>query len=179
MRRIEEIKADLKDCYSCESKACLFPETTHCGKPQDESVVTYEAEMGKALINLFGLDRLEEICNAEREGRCVVLPCKLGDTVYTIEEQIYNCKNCEYVGESHFDKRAHMTWCNRENRRCPIGITKHIVEGFEISGDNSECEISAPGEWEFYEGFHQFAGADGKYYLYRGAAEQALKEREQ
>ena len=28
------------------------------------------------------LDRLEEICQAEREGRCVVLPCKVGDTVW-------------------------------------------------------------------------------------------------
>ena len=30
------------------------------------------------------LDRLREIAEAEREGRCVVLPCKLGDTVYFI-----------------------------------------------------------------------------------------------
>ena len=28
------------------------------------------------------LDRLEEICNAERDGRCVVLLCKVGDTVW-------------------------------------------------------------------------------------------------
>jgi len=34
-------------------------------------------------INTF--DRLEEICNAERDGRCVVLPCKVGDTVYRID----------------------------------------------------------------------------------------------
>ena len=30
------------------------------------------------------LDRLREIAEADREGRCVVLPCKLGDTVYFI-----------------------------------------------------------------------------------------------
>ena len=28
------------------------------------------------------LDRLREICAAERDGRCVVLPCKVGETVY-------------------------------------------------------------------------------------------------
>ena len=27
-------------------------------------------------------DRLQQICEAERDGRCVVLPCKVGDTVY-------------------------------------------------------------------------------------------------
>ena len=70
MRTVEEITQDLKDCYSCESKECLFPIPTICGKPQDASVIAYEAEMGKAIINLFGIGRLEEICNAEREGRC-------------------------------------------------------------------------------------------------------------
>lgn len=30
------------------------------------------------------LDRLREIAEAERDGRCVVLPCGIGDTVYFI-----------------------------------------------------------------------------------------------
>lgn len=32
----------------------------------------------------YDLDRLRELAEADREGRCVVLPCKLGDTVYFI-----------------------------------------------------------------------------------------------
>lgn len=36
------------------------------------------------------LDRLEEICQAEHEGRCVTLPVKVGQTVYVLlDEQIY------------------------------------------------------------------------------------------
>lgn len=37
-----------------------------------------------AYINTYGVsvDRIGEICEAEREGRLVVLPCKVGDTVY-------------------------------------------------------------------------------------------------
>lgn len=31
---------------------------------------------------LGGLDRLRELVQADREGRCVVLPCKVGDPVY-------------------------------------------------------------------------------------------------
>ena len=31
------------------------------------------------------VDRLSEICQAERGGRCVVLPCKVGDAVYFIK----------------------------------------------------------------------------------------------
>lgn len=34
------------------------------------------------LTSDIDLVRLEEICEAERQGRLVVLPCKVGDTVY-------------------------------------------------------------------------------------------------
>lgn len=34
------------------------------------------------LGNDYGLDRLRELVEADREGRCVVLPCKLGNKVY-------------------------------------------------------------------------------------------------
>ena len=40
------------------------------------------------LSTLFGesydLDRLKELVQADREGRCVVSPCKVGDRLYTI-----------------------------------------------------------------------------------------------
>ena len=34
------------------------------------------------------LDRLTEICNAERDGRLVVLPCKVGDTLWLAYDRI-------------------------------------------------------------------------------------------
>lgn len=33
----------------------------------------------------YDLDRLKELVEADREGRCVVLPCKIGDTIYDIQ----------------------------------------------------------------------------------------------
>ena len=42
----------------------------------------------KQIENILGddcdLDRLKELVEADRDGRCVVLPCKIGDTVYDI-----------------------------------------------------------------------------------------------
>lgn len=35
----------------------------------------------------YDLDRLKELVQADREGRCVVVPCKVGETVYTIEQE--------------------------------------------------------------------------------------------
>ena len=32
----------------------------------------------------YDLDRLKELVEADRDGRCVVLPCRVGDTLYYI-----------------------------------------------------------------------------------------------
>lgn len=32
----------------------------------------------------YDLDRLKELVQADREGRCVVFPCKMGDTLYEV-----------------------------------------------------------------------------------------------
>lgn len=32
----------------------------------------------------YDLDELRDLLQAKREGRCVVLPCKIGDTLYRI-----------------------------------------------------------------------------------------------
>ena len=39
-----------------------------------------------------GFDRLRELAEADKDGRCVVLPCKVGDTVYMIE-RIFDIDN--------------------------------------------------------------------------------------
>lgn len=37
----------------------------------------------------YDLDRLRELVKADREGRCVLLPCKVGDKIYTT----HRCKD--------------------------------------------------------------------------------------
>ena len=44
--------------------------------------------MGKAISEItefdgLPIDRLRKLAEADKDGRCVVLPCKVGDTVYT------------------------------------------------------------------------------------------------
>lgn len=52
----------------------------------------------------YDLDRLKELAEADKEGRCLVLPCKVGDTVYewhysmitkTIEREEYTVYGIE------------------------------------------------------------------------------------
>lgn len=40
----------------------------------------------------YDLDRLKELVQADREERCVVLPCKVGDKVYCIQSYFNDAK---------------------------------------------------------------------------------------
>ena len=55
----------------------------NCSRPCDQRKLW---ERLKAIEDILGddydLDRLRELVEADRDGRCVVLPCKIGDTVY-------------------------------------------------------------------------------------------------
>lgn len=42
------------------------------------------------------LERVRELAQAEEDGRLVVLPCKKS-TVYTIEEDYFNCAKCRHL----------------------------------------------------------------------------------
>ena len=83
MRTFDEIKADYIDCRdNCKSgQDCLFM-MSDCLK--DGSIQSKHHEFLSAITDGIPTDRLEAICNAERENRCVVLPCKVGDMVYHI-----------------------------------------------------------------------------------------------
>jgi hypothetical protein len=63
-------------------------------------------EQFREITSGISLDRLREICDAERDGRLVVLPCKVGDTV---------CKHWKVGGKTE--------------------IGSALVTGFEIAND--------------------------------------------
>lgn len=47
----------------------------------------------------YDLERLRELVQADREGRCVVLPCKIDGAVYTIDRSL---GGYDYVTETKF-----------------------------------------------------------------------------
>ena len=75
MHRLADIEDILGDEYDLDRLSVL------CNQR-----MTMRDEMSErfSLTAKIPLDRLREIAEAEREGRCVVVPCKLGDTVYFI-----------------------------------------------------------------------------------------------
>ena len=84
----------------------------NCAKTADaiDKLLQDDAEL-KSYRELGPIDRLRELAQADREGRCVVLPCKVGDTLYDIYEAMGN--GTEEIRELkvndiriHLDKRS-------------------------------------------------------------------------
>ena len=71
--------------------------------------------MGKTIaeikeFNGLPVDRLRELAEADKDGRLVVLPCKVGDTVYLIVTK--RARN--YTPEFRFVKKSRLTFLNME-----------------------------------------------------------------
>ena len=64
----------IEDCLSCE-----FANWEGSVKEDEISLI-----LSKIFGEDYNIDRLKELVEADRDGRCVVLPCKIGDTVYDI-----------------------------------------------------------------------------------------------
>lgn len=68
-----------------EIKAIAGLASENCTKTADaiDKLLQDDAEL-KSYRELGSIDRLRELAQADRDGRCVVLPCKKGDTVWRI-----------------------------------------------------------------------------------------------
>ena len=126
-------------------------------------------------LQAAAMNDLLPLWTAKNEGRLVILPCKMGSSVYTIKEDFFNCDECEYGAESHYNPKIMRRSCDMDNHdHCPLKVVEHTVSGFEVSsGLHREPKISGPGEWG-YEGLEEFRGYDLKWYLTREEAEAAL-----
>lgn len=119
-----------KPCYGggCVTRDCPF-ETAICERlaayedtglmPEEVLSMSGEWCAMMSVLNSIGVgyDRLRELAEADREGRVVVLPCKVGDTVYFVNaKQILEFAVVGYavdetgiswVHSEHVDKTGH------------------------------------------------------------------------
>ena len=80
----------------------------------------FEEELCKAIKGDISFDRLEQICNAEREGKCEILACKLGQVVYglidgaiveleVVKIELYVLEETQYYTIGNGDIESAMT----------------------------------------------------------------------
>lgn len=98
-------------------------EDTHM-MPPDVMHMRMDMAILTALFNGIDVDRMREIVAAEREGRLLILPCKVGDTVWYEEYGIENGKLVKYGIQPHV-VLTHFEYMVAEgkqlNRWLPLG----------------------------------------------------------
>jgi hypothetical protein len=104
-------------------------------------------------------------------GRLVRLPCAVGDTVYIITENFFDCQNCPHKAEARYSAKVGRICCDLEECHCPREVQERFVFGFNVDANGA----SAPGEWG-YEGLEPLSGIDGKWYHTEAEALAAMKE---
>ena len=87
-------------------------------------------------------DRVKQLCEAEKDGRCVVLPCKVGDTLYWID-------NCHYTNEDCKIKKSVVS----NIRLTDYGIWIGFYSGENVSEEQFGKNVffkyeDAEKEWE-------------------------------
>lgn len=144
-KRLQDGKT-VMDCDSCEQKKdkqCTFYE---CRASLIKRLAAYEdtgltpeavetvklALAAKHLVDLETLNntpisRLVELAEADKDGRCVVLPCKVGDTVYMIE-RIFDIDNgvcdeiCARKVIGHGGNNLNKLWLIGSGGICNVSI---------------------------------------------------------
>lgn len=81
----------------------------------------------------YDIDRLRELIEADRDGRCEVFPCKVGDTVYSIREDFYNKKlnsglQIGKVTAFEFNRSCNVMWVHLKNDTPTTRIAFKIKE---------------------------------------------------
>lgn len=112
--------------------------------------------------------KLAEYETSEKDGRLVVLPCKVGDMVYVIAPNHRLCEAKHDCDEYDYENYL-ISWCEKF---CPygykgIGVIKDIISHIEIR-DNGICYCTTNCGYLY----------DDKVFLTREEAEKALKEME-
>ena len=119
----------------------LYPKNERDGAPLSNAIARLSAYEDTGL-------EPEELAQAEKEGRLVVLPCEVGDTVYRVGASI-----CKWREIDHCDE-----YCDGwQYRDCWEGTRAVLEEKFSL------CDLES---------------IEKTVFLTREAAEAALKERE-
>jgi hypothetical protein len=113
---------------------------------------------------------LSDLRGQIERGEMVKLPCKVGDTVYTISKNDCPCEKCSRGEEVGYDSMVCLG--KYGNGGCPpptYEIQDHVVQGYNYCG--RPLELKDAGEWGC-EGLEHFY-SDAGHYLTREEAESA------
>lgn len=87
LKRLTDRQINSSDRYymNC-SKTCIFEFDCqeNCDCEELDQLIDRLGKIEDILGDEYDLDRLRELVEADRDGRCVLLPCKVGDRIYKL-----------------------------------------------------------------------------------------------
>lgn len=90
------------DCTGCiHKKICEL-----WGNAEGQDASCYDDSCKETIKDILGydydLDRMRELVEADQDGRCVVLPCKVGTIVYSVRHE--RVPDDDYRMSSHIER---------------------------------------------------------------------------
>lgn len=136
-------------CFGKKDFCDNVEECRYC-KFADGSGSVSEDEIGLVLSKIFGedynLDRLGKLVEADRDGRCVVLPCKDWLEIVFGEQEVFYGIDMEYIEdpirEISVDSSARCTWYD--------GWKSVVIKGYDENGLDWEFGPEEIGETVFF-----------------------------
>ena len=133
--------------------------------PEEIDMDHEAAEQLRQLCRNCDLDRLEKLAEADKDGRVVVLPCKVGDTVWAASGKIIKCEIDEtYLCDSGgIEFLVSFNCDDADCKRCPFNDWTQDCSG--------ECYCDC----EYGHGSFKDSDIGKTIFLTREAAEKALE----
>ena len=124
MERLTDCAQGYCEMY-CKKYMLCFEDPEDC--TFKDEIKLYDAI--KSIEGIVPFDRLLELADADRAGKLVVLPCKVGDTVWLLK------KKCKYAGEDN------DPWCSCDQYWDNV-YHKHMwgCAGKDDEGKQFDCE---------------------------------------
>ena len=121
-------------------------EDTHM-MPSDVTSMRMDMAIIAALFNGVDVDRMKELAEADRAGRLVVLPCKVGDTLFRVfageilEHKVRNMRYLAIQGRWDIDTTP---FCSYVESSIGKTIFFNTRAGGACIGGEKQCLKSAP-----------------------------------
>jgi hypothetical protein len=131
VERLTERNKNRLAMAACCGKACEYNYVCEVGGFGEcrgmDDIIDRLADIEDILGDDYDLDRLRELVEADRDGRCVMIPCKVGDTAWF---KTYSCNATVCRGIQPHTVKAIRLYAVVDGEHADVGLP---IEHFEKS----------------------------------------------
>ena len=124
-------------CTGCKFEP-LMHASYHCQEDKPKAIKEWNARTPDIDIPT---DRLQEIIQAEKDGRLVVLPCKAGDAVYFAYSGCEKISDAKVSGFWIADKWIQLQLANGSTFTCWDGPNKYFGKTVFLTEEEAEAAL--------------------------------------